>query len=174
MRSLRQLAVLAAVIGVGGGLAAVTGCGGSPAGKRAKPVGTRPSAARGQGSRTMAGSTQLHAGEHDVLLRIGNVGRFRANCDRAGRPSVTFTAAFLLPTASVTVNMGAKVIRRTLDPGNRLTPPAGTGFQIWQVAPFAKAGVRITTIWVSLGQSPARVKSVPCGVSAQALTTPQD
>jgi hypothetical protein len=169
VRSLKYITVSVAALGL-----VTAGCGGASSGKPAKSVTSRADSAKTRPeSRSVAGSTQLHAGQRGLLLNIGNIGRFTAKCDRAGRPSVTFTAAFLLPTASITVTMGARVIRRTLDPGHRLRSPSGTGLQTWQVAPFASAEVRITTIWISLGQSPVRVKRSDCGFSAQALTTPQ-
>lgn len=172
MSRVRQLGVAVAALSVGVGLAAAAGCAGS-SGVRDTGTTKVASTKGSQDSNSVAGSTQLHAGEHGVLLRIKRVGRLIAKCDIHGRPSTIFSSAFLLPTASVTVETHAGVIRRTLDPREHLASPTGAGVQTWQIAPFAEANVRITTIWVSLGTSPARVSAVPCGFSAQALTTPQ-
>jgi hypothetical protein len=174
-RGFEQAAILGAAACLVGGSFFVAGCSGSSSrGASTKTMRARAATAESPGdSKSVAGSTQLHAGERAPLLRIHNVGRLLARCDRDGLPSVAFTSAFLLPTASVTVNTGRSVIRRILNPRQQLIAPTGSGVQTWQIAPFAEANVSITTVWISLGKSPTRAQSVPCGFSAQALTTVQ-
>ena len=126
------------------------------------------------GSTAVAGAQQLRSGDRAILLRVPRVGRFIAICTSDGRSAVRFVAAQRLPTAAVTVSRAsADVLRRTLQPGDRLAPNrdgADADFQVWQVEPFAKTNARVTTAWVAMGESPG-APAYTCGFSAHAVTT---
>ena len=134
---------------------------------------TQSRSATDDGTAVVAGTKQLPRASHGVLLWMTRVGRLTARCSADGAPSVVFTAARLLPTAAVTVASPRRtVMRRIVQPGQRVVvPPAGpSDLQTWQVEPFAKAGVHVTTISVAMGRSPG-TPAYACGFSAHAATT---
>lgn len=158
--------VLSALVG------AFAGCSSSEDPQRG--VTTRSPSQATQATSRIAHTQQLRRGERALLLRVPRVGRLIARCRRDGTANVVFVAARLLPTAAITVDTGAdNPIRRIVQPQNRVTAPATTGegdFQMWQVEPFAKANVRVTTISVAMGKSPG-APFYACGFSAHAVTT---
>ena len=87
---------------------------------------------------------------------------------------MVFVAAPLLPTAAVTVDAGRRnPIRRVVQPEQRLVVGGARGaadFQTWQIEPFAKANLTVTTVWVAMGRSPGS-PAYACGFSAHAMKT---
>ena len=126
---------------------------------------------------SVAHTQQLRRGQRALLLRVPRVGRLIARCGHDGDANVVFVAARLLPTAAITVDTGADdPVRRVVQPGYRVAVPATTGvadLQTWQVEPFAKANVGVTTISVAMGRSPG-APFYTCGFSAHAVTTREE
>ena len=152
-------------------LAAISGCGG--AGEPAGEGRAQSGAVAAAGSVVSARTKQFRRAERAILLRMPRVGRLTARCSAEGAASVVFTAGRLLPTSAVTVaSAGRTVVRRLVHPEHRVAIPAAgpSDFQTWQVEPFAKAGVRVTTISVAMGRSPG-APAYDCGFSAHATTT---
>ena len=162
---------LAAVV-VAIAAAALSACGGADEPPREQRARSSAETAA-DGTVVVARTRQLRRGERALLLRLPRVGRLTARCSAHDAASVAFTAAPFLPTAAVTVaSPGRAVIRRIVHPEQRVAiPPSGpSDFQTWQVEPFAKAGVRVTTISVAMGRSPG-TPVYACGFSAHAATT---
>jgi hypothetical protein len=147
---------------------------GGCAGGDGETTSSRPAQAADSATTHVARVTQLRAGERAVLVRLDRVGRVIVSCDEKGRPSSAFVADRLLPTASVVVDRGGSpTISGVLQPNRRFAPPPTrmrATFETWQIAPFAKANVRVTTIWLALGPS-AGEPFYACDASARAAIT---
>ena len=153
---------------------ALAGCGSSGDGASGTRAGSASETAEATESLVVAQTKQMGRGERALLLRIPRVGRLVARCDEDGEASLAFVAAFVLPTSAVTVDKGGpNPVRKIVHPGQRVTvlrAVSTSDFQTWQIEPFAKAGVRVTTIWVAMGRSPG-APAYACGFSAHAMTT---
>jgi hypothetical protein len=140
-----------------------------------EPSPTPPAQPAGDTATThVARVKQLREGERVVLLRLNRVGRLIVSCDAKGRPASAFVADRLLPTASLVVDRsGSHAISDVIQPRQRFAPPLTRSravFQSWQIAPFAKGNVRITTIWLAMGPS-AGQPFYACDASARAAVT---
>jgi hypothetical protein len=86
---------------------------------------------------------------------------------------VRFRADRLLATADVVVvGAGGAPSAARLGPGRTMTPgrPAAALLQTWQIAPFAAAGVRVTTMTVAGRRLGSGARS-GCAASAHAVTS---
>lgn len=155
----------------------------SACGDDGSTASTPPPADAALTAATYSKDAQLSAGGRIVLLSIPRIGKLSVRCGGgdsssfAGTPGawVAFRAASRLPTANVVVTTpGAQTADTTLQPGNTFGPavPGKLPYsQTWSVAPYAEAGVRVTTILVALRKPPGGT-SFRCAAAAQATVGP--
>lgn len=176
---LRRLTVAAAAVGLLGAGATVafhdTKSTPAPARAEAAQQSPRVLTVRPDRSTITARTVRLGASPRRVpLLWIREVGRLIVRCATGGGTEASLIAAKLLPTADVLVERGeGEPVAATVAPRKdvRVASTGGKGeLQTWRIAPFAKAGVRVTTIWLAMGLVPAS-SAHDCFASAQALTT---
>lgn len=117
---------------------------------------------------------RIGAGHSMTVLRLPRIGRFTVACGQDRRSTVSFTPDHLLPTADVIVSGGRGVESGTLQPGRTKTAwrrPVAALSETWQIAPFAAAGVRVTTVHVAARRLRAR-EAFGCAASASAVIGP--
>jgi hypothetical protein len=136
----------------------------------------QPRASGSADPRSAIGSADLllNPGAKKTILHIPRVGWWTAECGRDRRVGIWFVADHLLPTSDVVVSRSSGgPLGRRISPGHRVVPeePLEVVSQHWQIAPFAKAQVRVTSADVVARALPEG-SIFSCAASVVAVTGP--